>query len=185
MAAVLIGGQWGDEGKGKIIDVLAPEFDTIVRFQGGNNAGHTVKVDDKKYVLHLIPSGILHKGNTNIIGNGVVIDLLTLKKEIDGLEKQDIPAKERLFISDRAQLILPTHRVLDAVRSKKKIGTTGRGIGPAYADKANRSGLRIADLYDNFQAKLEANFEVYKKEYLYHLPYSKPDLLSSYIVNCI
>lgn len=166
MAAVLIGGQWGDEGKGKVIDVLAPEFDTIVRFQGGANAGHTVKVEDKEYILHLIPSGILRENVTNIIGNGVVVDLLILKKEIDGLENQGIPAKQRMFISNRTQLILPTHRVLDAVRSKKKIGTTGRGIGPAYADKANRTGLRVADLYNNFQEKLEANFELYKKEIL-------------------
>jgi len=166
MATVLIGGQWGDEGKGKIIDVLAPEFNTIVRFQGGANAGHTVKVDDKKYVLHLNPSGILHEETFNIIGNGVVIDPLTLKKEIDGLEKQGIPIKERLRISDRAHLILPQHRVLDAVRSKKKIGTTGRGIGPAYADKANRTGLRFGDAAKDFQKKIEENFELHKKEIL-------------------
>lgn len=150
---VLIGSQWGDEGKGKIIDVLTRDADVVVRFQGGNNAGHTVKVEDKKYVLHLIPSGILHPGKTCVIGNGVVVDPPALLKEVDELEAQGIDGSGRLWISDRAHIIFPYHGALDAarealLRDDDKIGTTKRGIGPCYADRASRSGLRYGDMHE-------------------------------------
>ena len=159
---ILIGAQWGDEGKGKIIDVLTGNADVVVRSQGGNNAGHTVIHDDKKYVLHLIPSGILRRGKTCVIGNGVVIDPLALVGEIEGLRKLNIQVGKNLLISDCAHLVLPYHRVLDEQREIRKgdakIGTTKRGIGPAYGDKAARTGLRIADLMqpDLFSKKLQA-----------------------------
>jgi len=147
---VLVGAQWGDEGKGKIIDVLTDEADIVVRMQGGNNAGHTVLVGKKKYVLHLIPSGILRARKQCIIGNGVVLDPVHLVSEIDGLLKLKINVKGRLFISENAHLVLPYHRSLDALREvskgKKKIGTTKRGIGPTYGDKAARVGIRLGDL---------------------------------------
>jgi adenylosuccinate synthase len=150
---VLVGAQWGDEGKGKIIDVLADASDVIVRYQGGNNAGHTVTVGDEKYVLHLIPSGILHPGKQCVIGNGVVIDPLALLKELRELEARGVEPQGRLFISDRAHVVFPFHGLLDAAREgaargDRKIGTTKRGIGPSYGDKAARVGLRIADLVD-------------------------------------
>ena len=147
---VLIGAQWGDEGKGKIVDVLTEEADLVVRMQGGNNAGHTVWHGKKKYVLHLIPSGILHRGKTCVIGNGVVLDPVHLVNEIDGLLKLKIGMGRRLFISENAHLVMPYHRELDALREqsrgKKKIGTTKRGIGPTYMDKASRQGIRLGDL---------------------------------------
>ncbi|MBA4387752.1 MAG: adenylosuccinate synthase [Verrucomicrobia bacterium] len=149
---VLIGAQWGDEGKGKIIDVLTREADVVVRFQGGNNAGHTVKIGEEKYVLHLIPSGILHKGKKCIIGNGVVIDPVALLGEINELKEKGISVAGRLFVSDRAHIIFPYHKSLDECRENKsaagKIGTTKRGIGPSYADKAARQGLRMGDMLD-------------------------------------
>ena len=150
---VLIGAQWGDEGKGKIIDVLTANVDLVVRFQGGNNAGHTVKIGDEKYVLHLIPSGILHEGKTCVIGNGTVIDPIALLEEIDGIEARGKDTVGRLFVSDRAHIVIPSHGALDgareALRSKeKKIGTTKRGIGPCYGDKVSRIGLRIGDMLD-------------------------------------
>jgi adenylosuccinate synthase len=153
---VLIGAQWGDEGKGKIIDVLAEEADWVVRYQGGNNAGHTVEIGSERYVLHLIPSGILHPGKRCIIGNGVVVDPLALLKEIDGVEARGIATQGRLFVSDRAHLVFPYHRMIDDCREQKpstgeKIGTTKRGIGPTYGDKAARVGLRAGDM-------LEPNF---------------------------
>ena len=159
---ILIGAQWGDEGKGKIIDVLTGSADVVVRSQGGNNAGHTVIHDGHKYVLHLIPSGILRRGKTCVIGNGVVIDPLALVVEIEGLRKLGIPVGKNLLISDCAHLVLPYHRVLDEQREIRKgdakIGTTKRGIGPAYGDKAARTGLRIADLMqpELFSSKLKA-----------------------------
>ncbi|MDA0767252.1 MAG: adenylosuccinate synthase, partial [Verrucomicrobia bacterium] len=151
MNTVVTGLQWGDEGKGKIVDFLTETADLVVRGQGGNNAGHTVIAKGTKYVLHLLPSGILWEGKTCVIGNGVVMDPVGLVKEIDGLEEKGIPVPpERLLISDRAHVVLPYHRELDAAREAslgdRKIGTTKRGIGPAYADKANRCGLRLADL---------------------------------------
>ena len=149
---ILVGAQWGDEGKGKIIDFLTDEADIVVRSQGGNNAGHTIVHGKKKFVLHLIPSGILRRGKTCVIGNGVVVDPLALVTEISGLRKQGIPVGRNLLLSDSAHLVMPWHRALDEARElrkgKNKIGTTKRGIGPAYGDKASRTGLRVGDLLD-------------------------------------
>ena len=149
-SVVILGAQWGDEGKGKIVDMLTPHFATVARYQGGHNAGHTVYVGGKKFVLHLIPSGILHPGVTCIIGNGVVIDPQALFKEIDELGKMGIAVDGRLLISEKAHVILPYHRELDVLsearRGERKIGTTSRGIGPAYEDKIGRRGIRICDL---------------------------------------
>jgi len=160
---VIVGIQWGDEGKGKIIDYLTSETDYIVRYQGGSNAGHTVVIGDNRYILHLIPSGILHKDKICVIGNGVVIDLADLCAEIKGLEKQGISIQGRLFISQYAHLIFPYHKAIDKIKEERKgldkIGTTGRGIGPAYMDKVARSGIRMGDIIDKeiFQRKLEEN----------------------------
>jgi adenylosuccinate synthase len=148
---ILVGAQWGDEGKGKIIDVLTDRNDIVVRYAGGNNAGHTVAVGDQKFVLHLIPSGILHPGKVCVIGNGVVVDPVGLVKEMDDLEKRGIKVgKGRFLLSETAHMVLPYHRELDAQREvlkgKQKIGTTKRGIGPAYGDKAARIGLRMIDI---------------------------------------
>ncbi len=157
---ILVGAQWGDEGKGKIIDVLTGRADVVVRTQGGNNAGHTVFLGPKKYVLHLIPSGILRRGKVCVIGNGVVVDPIGLVTEIRGLEKMGIKVTKNLVLSETAHVVFPYHRELDAQREilkgKNKIGTTKRGIGPAYGDKAARVGLRVIDLIDTerFEAKL-------------------------------
>lgn len=154
---VLVGAQWGDEGKGKIIDVLTEQADVVVRYQGGNNAGHTVEVGSEKYVLHLIPSGILYPGKLNVIGNGVVVDPLALLEEIDGLQSRGVAVDGNLLVSDRAHMVLPYHKVLDAIREQSnKIGTTKRGIGPAYSDKVGRTGFRMVDLLspEKFSAKL-------------------------------
>ncbi len=152
MNIVVLGAQWGDEGKGKIVDLLTPHFSTVARYQGGHNAGHTVYVRGTKFVLHLIPSGILHDGVTCIIGNGVVVDPQALFKEIDELATLGVDVGDRLLISDRAHLILPYHRELDVLsearRGERKIGTTSRGIGPAYEDKVGRRGIRVCDLVD-------------------------------------
>lgn len=149
-ADVLLGLQWGDEGKGKIVDVLTPKYDYIARFQGGPNAGHTLEFNGIKHVLHTIPSGIFHDTTTNIIGNGVVIDPVILKREIDALVKMGVDVKKRLLISRRAHLILPTHSLLDkaseAAKGKEKIGSTLKGIGPTYMDKTGRNGLRVGDI---------------------------------------
>jgi adenylosuccinate synthase len=146
----VLGAQWGDEGKGKIVDMLTPHFSIVARYQGGHNAGHTVYVEGRKFVLHLIPSGILHPGVTCIIGNGVVIDPQALFREIDDLAKMGIGIDGRLLISEKAHIILPYHRELDVLsearRGERKIGTTSRGIGPAYEDKIGRRGIRICDL---------------------------------------
>src|SRR5437016_4496796 len=158
---ILIGAQWGDEGKGKIIDVLTDQADVVVRTQGGNNAGHTVHIKGQKYILHLVPSGILRKGKTCVIGNGVVVDPISLVEEIEGLKKLGVAIDGNLFISETAHLVFPYHRELDAQREilkgKNKIGTTKRGIGPAYGDKAARTGLRVIDLVkpERFQRLLE------------------------------
>lgn len=158
---ILVGAQWGDEGKGKIIDVLTEEVDVVVRSQGGNNAGHTVLVGKQKYILHLVPSGVLHKGVKNVIGNGVVVDPVSLVVEIEGLRKLGVKLDGRLFLSETAHLVLPYHRELDGAREmlkgKNKIGTTKRGIGPAYSDKAARIGLRVGDLVNpaRFEEKLK------------------------------
>src|SRR4051794_37960610 len=150
MNIAVLGAQWGDEGKGKIVDLLTPQFSFVARYQGGHNAGHTVYVQGRKFVLHLIPSGILHPAVTCVIGNGVVVDPQALFKEVDTLHGMGIATGGRLLVSDRAHLILPYHRELDllseARRGDRKIGTTSRGIGPAYEDKIARRGLRVCDL---------------------------------------
>ena len=162
---VLVGAQWGDEGKGKIIDFLTEKADIVVRSQGGNNAGHTVITGDKKYVLHLIPSGILRPGKQCVIGNGVVLDPVSLVGEIEGLRAVGIEVGANLLISDCAHLVMPYHRALDAAKEqakgKNKIGTTGRGIGPTYGDKIARTGLRLADLMqpEIFSEKLAVRVE--------------------------
>ena len=158
---VILGLQWGDEGKGKIVDFLAKKYDVIARFQGGPNAGHTLVFDDKKYVLHTVPSGIFRENQINLIGNGVVIDPITLTKEIDKLIAAEVDYKDRLLVARKAHLILPTHRFLDAVseaaKGKEKIGSTLKGIGPTYMDKTGRNGLRVGDvLLPNFKEKYEA-----------------------------
>ena len=150
---VLLGLQWGDEGKGKIVDVLTNQYDIIARFQGGPNAGHTLEFDGIKHVLHTIPSGIFHKKSINIVGNGVVIDPVIFKKEIESLDKLGVKINENLLISKKAHLILPTHKLLDAAsekaKGKLKIGSTLKGIGPTYMDKTGRNGLRIGDISSN------------------------------------
>src|SRR6187455_1141303 len=152
MNIAVLGAQWGDEGKGKIVDLLTPNFSIVARYQGGHNAGHTVYANGRKFVLRLLPSGILHAGITCVIGNGVVIDPQALFTEIDELGKNGIDTRNRILISDKAHLILPYHRDLDllseARRGERKIGTTSRGIGPAYEDKIARRGIRVGDLND-------------------------------------
>jgi adenylosuccinate synthase len=177
---VVVGAQWGDEGKGKIIDLLSESYEIVGRYQGGANAGHTVVIDGESFILHLVPSGILHKNSTCVIGNGVVIDPAALLEEIDLLESRGVSVEGRFFISHRANLIMPYHKLLDTAKESKdgdrKIGTTGRGIGPAYVDKINRMGIRIVDLLDrttlqnklrtNIQEKNEILSKIYDKEAL-------------------
>lgn len=155
---VLLGLQWGDEGKGKIVDYLSTQYDLVCRFQGGPNAGHTIKIGKDKYVLHTIPSGIFRENVINVVGNGVVIDPTTFKKELAKLDEANIPYRDRLFLANKAHLILPTHRYLDAIseaaKGKEKIGSTLKGIGPTYMDKTGRNGLRIGDIFfENFKAR--------------------------------
>ena len=161
--SVLVGSQWGDEGKGKIVDILSENFNIVVRYQGGANAGHTIKIGDDEYILHLIPSGILREDVTCVIGNGVVIDPEALLKEIRFLEKNNIKVEGRLFISQNAHLIMPYHKLLDNIseESTTKIGTTGRGIGPCYIDKYARKGIRIVDLLDKkiLEEKIRRNLK--------------------------
>ena len=163
---VLLGLQWGDEGKGKIVDVLTPKYDIISRFQGGPNAGHTLEFNNVKHVLHTIPSGIFRENKINIIGNGVVIDPTIFKQEIDKLKKTGFDISENLYISKKAHLILPTHRLLDAASEKKKgktkIGSTLKGIGPTYKDKIGRDGLRVGDLLYNFDVKYNSRIDNHK-----------------------
>jgi adenylosuccinate synthase len=173
---VLVGSQWGDEGKGKIVDILSEKFEIVARYQGGANAGHTVEIGDKQYILHLIPSGILRKDVNCVIGNGVVVDPNALLAEIKFLEENNISVKGRLFISHNAHLIMPYHKLLDSIgeSGERKIGTTGRGIGPCYMDKYARKGIRIVDLLkkDTLRKKIRENLEekntllknVYKRE---------------------
>lgn len=164
---LIVGAQWGDEGKGKIVDLLSLECDYVARYQGGANAGHTIVIGDKEYILHLIPSGILSEKSKCIIGNGVVIDPVALMDEIKMLKDNNIDVSGRLFISHKAHLIMPYHKMMDAAReaqtSSVPIGTTGRGIGPAYIDKAKRTGIRIVDLLDrnSFEKKLRQNVAEY------------------------
>ncbi|MBM4015103.1 MAG: adenylosuccinate synthase [Planctomycetes bacterium] len=159
----VIGAQWGDEGKGKILDLIASKADVVVRYQGGANAGHTVVVGQEKFVFNLLPSGILHPGKKNVIANGMVLDAAQLLTEIDGFQKRGIDLGGRLFVSAAAHLVFPYHKAIDraseGVKGGTRIGTTGRGIGPCYADKIARVGLRVGDLYDEarFAARLEAN----------------------------
>lgn len=201
MNTIIVGTQWGDEGKGKIIDILSKEVNYIVRYQGGSNAGHTVVTNGKEYIFHLIPSGILHKDKVCCIGNGVVVDPQALIKEIKDLAKAHIYIDRRLKISSLAHVILPYHKVLDQLRETRrtnKIGTTGRGIGPCYADKINRCGIRMVDLLNPgvFKEKLKDNLkeknEIFKKVYRHvgfgfssiykdYLNYGK--YLSKYICN--
>jgi len=174
---VILGLQWGDEGKGKVVDYLAAKYDVVARFQGGPNAGHTLEFDNIKHVLHQVPSGIFRNNTKNIIGNGVVLDPVVFKKEIEALKKYDIEPFYNLFISKRAQLILPTHRLLDAAYEKskgaEKIGSTLRGIGPAYQDKTARVGLRVGDTisesfrkkYENLKTKHLGILKLYDFEY--------------------
>lgn len=168
---VLLGLQWGDEGKGKIVDVLAPKYDVVARFQGGPNAGHTLEFDGIKHVLHQIPSGIFREKTKNIIGNGVVLDPIVFKREIEALQKFNLNIKANLFISKKATIIIPTHRLLDQAYEKakgdNKIGSTLKGIGPSYQDKIGRQGLRVGDiLSDNFRDKFkklsDIHFEILK-----------------------
>lgn len=186
---VLLGLQWGDEGKGKVVDVLTPKYDVIARFQGGPNAGHTLEFDGMKHVLHTIPSGIFHKSKVNVVGNGVVIDPVIFKREIDALEKLGVHVNDNLFISRKAHLILPTHRLLDAAseksKGKEKIGSTLKGIGPTYMDKTGRNGIRVGDIeldgfkkkYDglkkkhfemlsHFEEKIDGDFDAMEMEWL-------------------
>ncbi len=158
---VLLGLQWGDEGKGKVVDVLTPNYDVIARFQGGPNAGHTLEFEGEKYVLRSIPSGIFQGGKVNIIGNGVVLAPDLFMQEAKDLEKSGHSLVNRLHISRKAHLIMPTHRVLDAayeaLKGKNKVGTTGKGIGPTYTDKISRNGLRVGDIFENFEEKYAAH----------------------------
>lgn len=166
-ADVLLGLQWGDEGKGKIVDVLTPQYDIIARFQGGPNAGHTIEFDNKKFVLHTIPSGIFNKNSTNIIGNGVIIDPFIIQKELKNLNQNGIDAQSNLLVSKKAHIIIPTHRLLDATyenaKGKDKIGSTLKGIGPTYTDKSARLGLRIGDIS---KADFESKYNKLKEQHL-------------------
>ncbi len=184
---VIVGAQWGDEGKGKIVDVLTQKADVVARYQGGNNAGHTVVIDNEKYVLHLIPSGILHKGTKCVIGNGVVIDPSALLAEMDTLRTRNIDFENNLFISQNAHIIMPYHTAIEREQEKsKKIGTTGRGIGPSYTDKIARQGIRAIDLLrpELFRQKVRANLVVvnYLLENLYKAgPLSEDKIYDEYM----
>jgi adenylosuccinate synthase len=162
-ATVLVGSQWGDEGKGKIVDLISEAFEIVVRYQGGANAGHTVEIGDQKYILHLIPSGILRENKICVIGNGVVIDPTALLEEIELLKSNNIDVNGRLFISQNAHLIMPYHKLLDSINEsgENKIGTTGRGIGPCYIDKYARKGIRIVDLLNRteLEKKIRTNLK--------------------------
>lgn len=164
---VLLGLQWGDEGKGKVVDVLTPNYAVVTRFQGGPNAGHTLEFEGQKYVLRSVPSGIFQGGKTNIIGNGVVLDPALFRQEVEALEASGHDLQSRLQISRKAHLIMPTHRLLDAAyesaKGKAKIGTTGKGIGPTYTDKISRNGLRVGDLEHDFENKYKAAIERHKE----------------------
>ena len=187
---IIVGAQWGDEGKGKIVDLLSEKFDIVARYQGGANAGHTVKVGDKTTVLHLIPSGIMHPNTTCIIGNGVVLDPIAFREEVKLLEKEGIQVDGRLFISQNAHLIMPYHKLIDKASEEKqgidKIGTTGRGIGPAYVDKFNRKGIRIIDLLkrEQFEKKLRKNIEE-KNDIIEHIygksPLNVDEIVAEYL----
>ena len=186
---IIVGAQWGDEGKGKIVDLLSEKADIVARYQGGANAGHTVVIGGEKFVLHLIPSGILQPNTMCIIGNGVVIDPAALLHEIEVLKKQGIKAEGRLLLSQRAHLVMPYHKLLDQSKeetaTQQKIGTTGRGIGPAYVDKAHRMGIRLIDLLDTATLREKISRNLQEKNALLSAVYGKPplaaeDLLQEY-----
>lgn len=189
---VLLGLQWGDEGKGKVVDVLTPKYDLVTRFQGGPNAGHTLEFEGHKFVLRSIPSGIFQGDKINIIGNGVVLDPALFKAEVEALEISGHPLTERLKISKKAHLILPTHRLLDAAyesaKGSSKIGTTGKGIGPTYTDKISRNGLRVGDILHNFEEKynnaIARHFDILKS---YELEYDFEKLQKDWMegIECI
>ena len=177
---VLLGLQWGDEGKGKVVDVLTPRYDVIARFQGGPNAGHTLEFEGTKHVLHTIPSGIFHDGKSNVIGNGVVIDPVVFKKEIDALVSRGVNVKANLKVSRKAHLIIPSHRLIDAAseaaKGKEKIGSTLKGIGPAYMDKTGRNGLRVGDIehpdfLSNYKKLVDKHIAILKQ---YNFEYDLP-----------
>ncbi len=178
---IVLGAQWGDEGKGKIVDMLAGKMDLVVRFQGGANAGHTVKIGDKEYVLHLIPGGIVSGNSVNVIGNGCVVDPVTFARELDYLAEKGITVTpEKLIVSSQAHMVTPVHKYLDKVLHKKKIGTTGRGIGPAYADKIHRTGIRMESILDGtVNERFEEHLLNYKhiSEQIYDEPF--PDVKST------
>ena len=189
---VLLGLQWGDEGKGKVVDVLTPGYDLVTRFQGGPNAGHTLEFEGSKFILRSIPSGIFQGGKINVIGNGVVLDPALFKAEIDALEVSGHPLTERLKISKKAHLILPTHRLLDAAyesaKGNSKIGTTGKGIGPTYTDKISRNGLRVGDILNNFEEKYKIAIERHKEMLdQYDFEYNLPELEQAWFegIECI
>ena len=168
---VIVGTQWGDEGKGKIVDIMSEDYDIIVRYQGGANAGHTVVIGKEQYILHLLPSGILHEGKLNVIGNGVVIDLAGLVSEMDEIKGRGIKiGDDSLRISENAHLVMPYHKAMDAAKENKmgakKIGTTARGIGPAYTDKYSRSGIRIRDIFDDKALEYKVNTNLEEKNYM-------------------
>ncbi len=184
---VLLGLQWGDEGKGKIVDVLAPKYDIVARFQGGPNAGHTLEFDGIKHVLHQIPSGIFRKNIRNVIGNGVVLDPVIFKVEIDKLQQYNLDVKQNLFISKRAQLIVPTHRLLDqayeTAKGVDKIGSTLKGIGPTYQDKIGRQGLRVGDILapnflERFEKLTKIHFNILKE---YEIEYKWDELKTKFL----
>ncbi len=176
--SIIVGSQWGDEGKGKIVDILSERFEIVVRYQGGANAGHTVQIGDKQYILHLIPSGILRENVICVIGNGVVIDPKALLDEISILEKSGINIKGRLFISQNAHLIMPYHKLLDSIseNTSTKIGTTGRGIGPCYIDKYARKGIRIVDLLDKKVLEEKIKFNIEEKNNILRKVYNHEEL---------
>ena len=182
---LILGLQWGDEGKGKIVDALSESVYAVCRFQGGHNAGHTIKVDGVQTVLHLIPSGVLHKNVKCLIGNGVVLSLEAIKKEIEGLEKFGVEIRDRLYISENCPLILPSHIKIDQVRDKDEfIGTTGRGIGPAYEDKVGRRAIRFGDLKDEtlLRKKVSRLIKIHNKllEHFYDAePFSEEEILNN------
>lgn len=181
---ILVGSQWGDEGKGKIVDILSENYEIVARYQGGANAGHTVEIGDKKYILHLIPSGILRKDVVCVIGNGVVVDPVALLEEIDLLEKNNISVKGRLLISHNAHLIMPYHKLLDSISEsgEVKIGTTGRGIGPCYIDKYARKGIKIVDLLDRAGLEQKIKQNINEKNAILKKVYEREELNAADIV---
>ncbi|MCH8020704.1 adenylosuccinate synthase, partial [candidate division KSB1 bacterium] len=184
---IIVGAQWGDEGKGKIVDLLSEQVDIVARYQGGANAGHTIVIDGEQYILHLVPSGILHENTICVIGNGVVIDPLALLEEIEFLKSKGISVDGRLWISHRAHLIMPYHKLLDQAKESKdadrKIGTTGRGIGPAYVDKVNRMGIRIVDLLDRDTLKNKLRTNIKEKNEILKKIYEEKEIDVDEIIN--